>query len=264
MPTLIDQLMPFESAMKTLAARNVLPTNLGSAELRQLGTGFHRQNFTSSRTLLTDLLDAYKKKVAEIINPQTGRREDGSPVTVGIDPATARLEIKQLQEKLGLVSGDGSISDITSDKRINLVLKTNVELHQGAGALVQGSDPAVLEAFPCWELYRLEDKKNERDWPQRFRIAAAVAGDVDAARVLDQTGRMIARKDSGIWQALGDGAGGYDDTLGNPYPPFAFNSGMWTRNIAFDEAESLGLVNINTKIASPLPLDLSQLFEVAA
>jgi len=50
---------------------------------------------------------------------------------------------------------------------------------------------------------------------------------------------MVARKDSGIWQALGDGAGGFSDTLGNSYPPFAFGSGLgWDQ---LDRAESIRL-----------------------
>lgn len=274
MATLLDQLNPFASAMKSLGARGVLPTSLDSAGLRQLGAGFHRQNFTSAQTLLTDLLDQYKDDVGELLNPVTEQRADRitpenpqGNVTVGINPATARLRAKELLQRLGYEAAEGergTLKDLASDRRINLVVKTNTELAQGAGAFLQGSDPAVLEAFPCWELYRLEDRKTERNWTGRWRIAAQLVGDVDAARVLDAEGRMIARKDSPIWQALGDGEGGYDDTLGNPYPPFAFGSGMWTRSIAFDEAEALGLVNLNTQIESPVPDDLAQLFKEAA
>jgi len=260
-------LRSFESAVRSLARRKPLPTNLNSAGLRQLGAGFHRANFTSAKTLLTDVLDAYKEKIGSILEPRTEQRADrvtpenpSGNVTVGLDPATVRTQIKQLLRS----DGSGGLQDLSSDARINLVIKTNVELSQGAGFAVQSNDPAVLEAFPAWELYRLEGKKQQRDWAARWRIAAQVTGDVDAARVLDQTGRMVARKDSPIWQALGDGEGGYTDTLGNPYPPFAFNSGMWTRNVSYNEARDLGLVDINTKVTSILPDDLSQLFKEAA
>jgi hypothetical protein len=50
---------------------------------------------------------------------------------------------------------------------------------------------------------------------------------------------MIAKKDSPIWQAIADGAGGYEDTLGHPFPPFAFNSGMDWRAVPREEWESL-------------------------
>ena len=42
--------------------------------------------------------------------------------------------------------------------------------------------------------------------------------------------------------ALGEGVGGYDDSLGNAYPPFAFNSGMWTFDVGYDEAVDLGVL----------------------
>ena len=54
-------------------------------------------------------------------------------------------------------------------------------------------------------------------------------------------GDFVALKSSPIWQALGDGVGGFKDTLGNPYPPFAFGSGMGWTDVSADDAASLGL-----------------------
>ena len=53
--------------------------------------------------------------------------------------------------------------------------------------------------------------------------------------------RFIALKTSPIWQALGDGAGGFRDTLGNPYPPFAYSSGMAWVAVDRETCERLGL-----------------------
>ena len=53
---------------------------------------------------------------------------------------------------------------------------------------------------------------------------------------------LVALKNSPIWQALGDGVGGYNDTLGNPYPPFAFDSGMAWVGVDRSECIKLGLV----------------------
>ena len=85
------------------------------------------------------------------------------------------------------------------------------------------------------------------------------SGDTDAARVLAESDRMVALKASPIWDSLGNGAGGYDDTLGNPYPPFAFNSGMWTDDVSRTDAEELGLITPGQK-AQPAELDLRNLF----
>jgi len=74
----------------------------------------------------------------------------------------------------------------------------------------------------------------------RWVAAARESGDDDALRIFEATGRMVARKDSPIWQALGDGAGGYDDCLGNDYEPYAFNSGMGREEVSASEYEELG------------------------
>ena len=243
--------LPFAEAVKYHAGRKPLPTSLSSAQLRALGAEFHRRNFTSARTLIEELLESYSRDVEKILNPVRAERDTGQVVTEGLNVAKAREQAKTLLESLGYEPDPdkrGTIEDLSSDRRINLVLETNVAVAQGQGRWLQGQDEVSLDTFPALELLRVEERKDPRDWPQRWRIAAAVAGDVDAARVLEFEGRMIARKDSGIWQALGDGAGGYTDTLGNPFEPFAFASGMGTLPVSHDEAEALGLIRAGQKV----------------
>jgi hypothetical protein len=255
---------PFREALAQLAARGILPTNMSAAEISAMEAAARRRSFLSARTLIEELLESYKANVEAIIAPRQVTRE-GRLVTEGLDLATARMETKQLLRGLGYSPDPakrGTLQDLSSDPRINLVLETNTQLTQGAGHFIQGNDPDVVGSFPCWELVRFEDRKEKRDWPARWRIAAQVAGDANAARVLAETGRMIARKDSGIWQALGDGAGGFTDGLGNPFPPFAFKSGMWVQDVSFEESEALGLVTLSTRV-QPRSIDAGEIFEVA-
>jgi hypothetical protein len=264
---ILGPLQPFTEAIKSVADKNVLPTSMSSAELQQLGGEFHRANFTSARTLLADLLDQYKADVQDIINPTVEQRADrvteANPqgnVNVGLSQAEARLKAKQLLDELSYSPNPdeaGTIKDLSSDARINLVLETNRDIAQGFGWFLQGQDQAVLDAFPAQELLRIEDRKEPRDWPTRWSLCAAVVGDVDAARVLAETGRMIALKDSDIWQALGDGEDGSTDTLGNPFPPFAFLSGMGVRDIGYTEAVALGVIDPGQKV-EPQKLDYPQ------
>jgi hypothetical protein len=267
----IASLHPFADALASLVRRQVMPTSLNSSQIRGIEASIKRQSFFSAQTTLTDYLDGLKADITSIVNPLQVRRADrvtpDNPeglVTTGFDPAAARLRAKEVLAKLGYAPGEdiaGTLQDLSSDRRINLVIKTNVELAQGAGHMIQQNDPAVLEAFPAIELVRFEDRDKPRDWEGRWRIAARAANDPQAARVLDEWGRMAALKDSGVWASLGD-SGLFDDALDNPFPPFAFGSGMWTQDVAWDDAELLGLVTPGTEV-KPREINYTDLFNTA-
>jgi hypothetical protein len=253
----------------------LLPTNLGSGELRQLDAAIKRQSIFSARTLSEYYLGKIKNTVESIINPKQVEREgNDQTVTEGFNPATARQELRSVLQQLGYspaAGEEGTIKDLASDGRLQLVVNTNTQLAQGAGAFIKSNDPDVVDEYPAWALVRFEDREHPRNWDgdgeekkgspfgSRWMLAAQTCGDVDAARILDSTGRMVALKSSDIWQALGDGAGGFEDTLGNPFPPFAFNSGMWTQDVSRADAEELGLLDKGEK-AEPAALDLASLF----
>jgi hypothetical protein len=267
---ILDSLQPFTQAVAAHGGKKILPTSLSSAQMRQeLDATVFRTSMISAKTLITDLLEGYKTRIASIINPTTEQRPDrvtaDNPegyVTTGLNLATARTETKQALQELGYTPQPGeagTLKDLSSDSRINLVLKTNTETAQGAGRFLQMNDVDVIDQFPAQELYRLIDTHKHRDWATRWQAAADESGDDDAARVFNETGRMIALKASPIWDSLGNGAGGYDDTLNNPYPPFAFNSGMWVKSVSRKEAESLGLMDAGDKVV-PHPLSIENLF----
>lgn len=155
-------------------------------------------------------------------------------IATGYHPKTAQVETQ-------------SPEDLLCEARLNLVIKTNVEMAQGERQFIQQNDPAVLEAFPALELTRFENRKIPRDWESRWRIAARAANDSQAARVLESHGRMVALKDSTIWDMLGNSSL-FPDGLDKPYPPFAFDSGIWTQDVSYDDTEMLGLVDLSTKV----------------
>lgn len=287
---LFDNPIPFNEAVKHLAAKDLMPTGLGSAELRDVDAGLRRMSIHSARTLDEYYLDEIFGAVQSLVEPQTVQREDRitpenpqGNVTEGMNPATARSSLLQYLRGKGYMAQpgeEGTIKDLASEQRLNLVVDTNVKLAHGAGMFVQSNaNEDVVEAFPAWELVRYEDRDvprgekrgpkgviepdPENSWPERFKAAADASGDDDAARVLAETGRMMARKDSPLWDSLGAGAGGYDDTLDNPYPPFAFNSGMWTEDVSRQEAIDIGLIDAGD-VVKPADFDFASLFGEAA
>lgn len=275
----LDSPLPFRDAILQLAQKDLLPTNMSSAELRQLDASIRQRSLFSARTFMTDYLATLKDEINRILNPETtfggvsGPRL--TPATTGRDYATARLELrKKLEAQNYLVDPEdlGSIKDLASDARLNLVLKTNVEMAQGYGYWRQGQDPDVLDEYPALELYRLED----RDTPRGFRRGAhgALLPDPEHswrarwAEAGDATGtttgwvlsgaRMVALVNHPIWDRLGDSTL-FDDGLDNPYPPFAFNSGMDVRRVDRTDAESLGLLDSETHIQPQLrPFEMEE------
>lgn len=261
----------FMEAIRHLMAKEAVPSEMATADWRLVDEAIRRRSLFSAQTTLGGYLEDIRAAVESIVNPMTGASKDRETkenprglVTSGLNPAEARSRLRSLLvDKYGYVpeeGKEGTLLDLSSDKRLDLVIRTNRELAQGAGKFVQSNaDEDVVDLWPAWELVRYEDRAQPRDWEERWKLAAQVAGDVDAARVLEETGRMVALKSSDIWNQLGDGAGGYLDTLGNPYPPFAFNSGMWTDDVSREEAEEMGLLEEGEK-AEPAQFDFGTLF----
>lgn len=213
-------------------SREVMPTNFSTAELRELGSEvLARSVFTARGTSAI-----YAGKIKEVVDELAGGRMSFSQ---------ARAALYQTLQALGYTPeggfpGDegevppaiaGSLQDLSSFRRLDLIVRTQLELMQGAGEQWRGHQPAMLTAFPAWELVRIEDRAAPRDWKARWVIAGGkpVAG-----------GRMIALKGDPIWGELGS-YGNFDDALGVDHPPFAFLSGMGWRAVAAEQVQRLGI-----------------------
>lgn len=251
----------FQQALAALAARQVMPTTMTSQELAALDPALKERALFSARVSNASFLQHLAGLLETIVNPKTVARTDeelqrGADLgldlaparTQGMDYATARLALKDELARMHYRPGPekaGTVEDLSSDKRLDLILRTNTEMAQGYGHWAQGQDEAVLDAWPAQELYRAEARDLERDWKGRWRQSAASVNDVGALRVLEQSGRMISLKNAPIWEAL---ATIFPDALGNPYPPFAFRSGMDVRDVARSEAVDMGLIDQDTRI----------------
>lgn len=251
-------------AQQLLDAKTDMPTTLGTSELRQLGAGVLRRSLFSARMSNADAVQGVREAVARMLSAF------GSTSTDNL--AEARLKLKQLGQTLGYdpktgfpgeggvePAAVGSLRDLYSTERLNLILNTQERMAQGAAKNIWANEPEAREEYPAMELVRggaaavprgfkrvkggsLEEIPEDAwDSPNgRWVNACREAGDDDALRIFEATGRMVARLDSGVWQALGEGAGDYDDTLGNDYEPFAYNSLMVRVQVSASEFEELG------------------------
>ena len=104
----------------------------------------------------------------------------------------------------------------------------------------------MVDRYPGWELCRVGERRLPRkDWLARWSLAGNSVGWEGAVQhpiYGDATAYgFLALKSSPIWQALGDGVGGFRDTLGNPFPPFCYSSGMAWLDADRETCERFGL-----------------------
>lgn len=243
------------------------PVQLTAAQMRAIANAIYRQAQVLSMEKLATVMDEIEATLKNLLNPQLVDRGREFPVTEGVNPATARSELTRMLKQ-------NNLEELVPS--LDFTIETATDVAQGAGTYVRNNQPEVVDAWPALEFRRLfarevprgmKKKKGvlvpdpDQDWPTRWTAAAEESGDVDAQRILEETGRMIALKASPIWKSLGDGAGGYKDTLHNPFEPFAFNSGFSVKNISLLESQKLGLIKPGAK-PRPADIDLSKLFSL--
>jgi len=244
---ILDQPSAPLPAALILAAKSVFGTELTTAELRQLAAAIRAQSFFSAQTTDEHLLDLYQARIGGILHPVPA--EGG--VTTPFNPAYVRQAVKDILRETGYQPDTelrGTIQDLSSNARINLVIKTNVEMAQGQGLWMQTQEPALLDEWPAWELFRAEARVKVRDWLNRFRQAGAASGNaLGHGWIITPDERMIALKNHPIWDELGS-SDNFNDALDTSWPPFAFNSGMWVRDVDRGEVEKLGLLQRNQQV----------------
>ena len=171
----------------------------------------------------------------------------------GLDESQARLAIREALEKTGYQRPDdvkeGSLQDLYSQRRLDLIIRTNVAEARGYVRYLEGTSEGALAAFPCQELVRTQNRKAPRNWPEIWKGHGGS---------LFGSGRMIALKTDPIWTAI--------SRFGHPWPPFDFNSGMGLRDVGRREAIRYGVISaddpppnppktpkFNDGLAAPLP-----------
>jgi hypothetical protein len=226
--------LPFTEAIRIASERGLLPTNLTSAQISEWDDELKRLSVFSARTNYAGYLQRVKDVTESLLKGE-------------FNEATARA---LLQDELDALNYDpqrggfpgledpnippaepGSLRDLSSDKRAQLVLRTQMRQMANRGYREQGTTPAALFSFPAWELIRIYPRRVPRDdWPARW---LAAGGELYA-------GRMIAEKSSSVWEQLGS-RDIFSDGIGDDYPPFAFNSGMGWRQVSKGTCERLGV-----------------------
>lgn len=221
-------------------AKYVRPTSLTSKQIGEYWTTkMKEQALFSARTTTKEYLDEVKSILHDYTTGEGTVKfgpNEGEPITMG--QGRARMLMYEKLQDLGLVGpADGDshrIDDLASSMRLDLIIETQNQIAHSIDQMRTAADPVQKILNPCWELVRDEFRKEPRNWADRWYKAATLVAFNGVAK---NTDRFIAKKDSPIWQELGN----EKDGLGNPYPPFAFGSGMGWEIVTAEEIEELGL-----------------------
>lgn len=234
--------------------RDLLPTTLGSDEIRErFAADVLRRSLHSARMAYEPYLADLRDALADISAGRVGEAD-------AVDRLTRSLAA------LGHSPQDGGgILNPASRRRLSLI-DTNRQMAASVARL-WSQTPATVDAYPAWELTRFEDRRAPRaDWQRRWRAAGEAVGWEGALRTsgIYPDWGMVALKSSPVWAALGAGAGGFRDALGNPYPPFAYGSGLDWEDVERGRCEELGLIGPGEVALVPAAPEIGPGGEVAA
>ena len=207
------------SAADYLARKAVLPIARSSAEWDLVAAQLKERAFFMASVQRANILQLFRNMAAKV-------------AAGAMTPAEARVAIRSGLADLGYSpeaegAAPGSIHDLSSYRRIMLVLETNVRMAAGWMQHCQRlADPNV----GAQELFRLYARRVPRNWALCWAQAAQKVNWQGVA----QGAPFIATLDSPIWPAL--------SRFGNPYPPFDYGSHMRVRSVSPQESQAAGLL----------------------
>lgn len=199
------------TAAEKILEKALVGSGLDSEAWQRVAAALKDRAFFSSKVEEARILYYARKMCAEVAEGKRSASE-------------FRRDMRALLTKMGWPEGDGSISDVYSESRLDVIRETNVGQARGWAQRVEATTAGALAAFPCQELVRVYEREVPRDWVERWRAAGGHF----------YGGRMIALKSDKVWERI--------SRFGTPWPPFDFNSGMGVEDIDRDEAVELGVI----------------------
>lgn len=201
------------TAAEKILQKSLVGSTLDSRQWNGIQAGLRDRAFFSSQVTSSRILGSMREMVAE-------------QAAGGKSLSEIRRDLRPVIASTGYDPGDdrGTIKDLYSKARLDIIVRTNVEQARGYVRHLEANTPGGFAAFPAQELLRVKSRQEPRDWRRRW---ADAGGKIYG-------GRMIALKDDPIWTKI--------SAFGNPYPPFDFNSGMGVKGVKKSEAIQLGLI----------------------
>jgi len=246
---------PLQQVLAELQRRGQLPRNISTAQMNALRRSIQRYSDYLSQDGIKKVVDKLTEGLKDAMNPQ-----QVAGVTKGATEGSLRGELSNLINKFSTVEGLGQAINL------DFILSTATSIMGGAARYLSDTTPQQIVLYPGWALSRMAQRDTPRgfregkngvlipvpddDWPSRWQEAGETCGDdkwVDWKGDA-QTGEGVALKESAIWVTLGNLR---DDSLGNAFPPFAYNSGFGVSPKSRAECIDLGLIDPGDTTKAP-------------
>ena len=205
------------TAAEKILKKALIGSSLNSMEWNLVQAGLRDRAFISSQVESMRILHAARRMVADRAGGQLSASE-------------IRRDLRKVISSTGYrppEGKDGTLQNLYSKRRLDTIIKTNVEQARGYVRHLDGMKPGAFAAFPGQELIRVRERKEKRDWATRWKNAGGQF----------YNGRMIALRDDPIWERI--------SVFGNPFPPFDWGSGMGVRAVSRRDSIALGVVTDN-------------------
>lgn len=219
--------MPFTEAVEKLGDKTPIGSALKSSQWREVPVALRERAMFSATIENARFLQRAKDTLGDFL---TGAREQLPFGEVALKAGSRADFVKQMQdfaiaEGMGPLDPKeaGTLKDIRSQRRLELIFDTQIRQAQDYGNWKQGMDPDLLDQWPAQRFIRVVDVVKPRPLHQQNEGVVRLKTDLD------------------FWIGMN-----VDFHL--PYGPWGYNSGMDVEDVSRDEAEQLGLIKPSQKV----------------
>jgi hypothetical protein len=227
---------PLDKAVEKFGAKSPIGSTLSSKGWANVPVELREAALFTARIEDARFLADLQKKLRAAIGLQREAVKNGEAF---VDRSSFIGDMRQLAAPLSTSPNpfaDRGITNIASPARLGLIWDMQVTRANSYARDKMSLDADVMDAFPAWELLRLQERKEKRDWRARWEAAGGKL----------YSGRMVALKTDPIWTAISD--------FGTSTEPFAWGSGMGKEEVSRDDAIAIGLIEPDARIeAEELP-----------
>lgn len=210
------------TAADKILQKALVGSSMDSRQWSAVQAGLRDRAFFSATVEDVRVLGAFREAVAKVAAGEMSSSDAHTAMRDALTAAGYRPPDAEDQ-------GPGGIRNLMNERRLDLILKTNVQQARGWAQFMEGTTPGALLAYPAQRLVRVRQRRMPRDWSARWKEAGDAVGWEGANR-----DAPVALKLSPIWARL--------SRFGTPYPPFDFNSGMGVEDVGRRKARELGLL----------------------